>query len=199
MRLIGLTGGIGSGKSSVSRILAELGAYVVDADQIAHQLQARGRPVWRAIWEQFGWPVLTADGSVDRKKLGYHIFSDGKARESLNRIVHPPVQSEIKRLVKDAESQGGSLAVLDVPLLIEGGLYRVVDTIWVVYTEPRQQIERICLRDGVSRETAERRLQAQMPLKDKVALADVVIDNRGDLATLEEEVRGLWQRVAADG
>ncbi len=197
MRLIGLTGGIGSGKSSVSRILAEAGAYIIDADDITHQLQCRGEDVWRAIVDAFAWPVLLADGRLDRKRLGHIVFNDAQERARLNAIVHPAVQREIRRLIAVARSQGVGLTVLDVPLLIEGGLYQIVDEVWVVYAEQDQQIARICARDKVSEETARRRLQAQMPLADKLPYAQHVIDNRGSLRALEKVVRGLWQSAVS--
>lgn len=193
VRLIGLTGGIGSGKSSVSHILASLGAYIIDADRITHQLQCRGQSVWQEIVQAFGWRVLLADGRLDRKRLGHIVFNDGKERLRLNEIVHPAVQQEIRRLIAQADSQGVAVAILDVPLLIEGGLYHIVDEVWVVYAQPDQQIARICARDNVSEETARRRLAAQMPLADKLSYAQRVIDNRGSLLALEKVVRVLWQ------
>ena len=197
MRLVGLTGGIGSGKSSVSRLLEQHGARIVDADRITHQLERRGEAVWRQIWEAFGWPRLLADGELDRKRLGHVVFNDSAERARLNGIVHPAVQAEIRAQVARARDEGCAVAVLDVPLLIEGGLYRIVDEVWVVYAEPDQQVERIISRDGVSRETAWQRIRAQMPLKDKLPYAHQVIDNRGPASKLEEVVRRLWQSVAS--
>ncbi|PSR20437.1 MAG: dephospho-CoA kinase [Sulfobacillus acidophilus] len=199
MRLIGLTGGIGSGKSSVSHILAKAGAYIIDADDITHQLQYRGEAVWKAIVDAFGWPVLLGDGQLDRKRLGHIVFNDVHERARLNAIVHPAVQREIRRLIATACSQGVALTVLDVPLLIEGGLYQIVDEVWVVYADPDQQIARICARDNVSEGTARRRLAAQMPLADKLSYAQRVIDNRGSLHALEKVVRSLWQSAVSGG
>lgn len=198
MRLIGLTGGIGSGKSSVSRILASLGALIIDADAITHQLQSRGQPVWRAIVGEFGWPVVRSDGSLDRKRLGHIVFNHESERQKLNHIVHPAVQAEIAARVEEARANKRRAAVLDVPLLIEGGLYRIVDEVWVVYADPEQQVARIRQRDGVSEDTAWRRIHAQMPLKDKLPYANRVIDNRGSVTVMEEVVRDLWHNVVAD-
>ena len=197
MRLIGLTGGIGSGKSSVSRCLASQGALIIDADAITHQLQERGHAVWRQIWDAFGWAVLSPEGRLDRKRLGHIVFNDEAQRKRLNQIVHPQVQAEIRHAVENARQSGVAAAVLDVPLLIEGGLYRIVDEVWVVYATAEQQAYRIRQRDGVSEETAWQRIRAQMPLKDKLKYADYVIDNGGTIEDLEEVVRNLWQRVAA--
>lgn len=197
MRLIGLTGGIGSGKSSVSRMLASYGARIIDADQITHELERRGQPIWRAIYDTFGWAVLQADGEVDRKKLGHWVFSDPASRDKLNAIVHPAVRAEIRRQCQQAEASGVRVAILDVPLLIEGGLYRMVDEVWVVYARPEDQARRIQSRDGVGEESAWQRIGAQMPLKEKLGYADRVIDNTGGLDRLESVVRELWQNVDA--
>ncbi|MCL5116364.1 MAG: dephospho-CoA kinase [Firmicutes bacterium] len=196
MLLVGLTGGIGSGKSSVSRLLSSYGAQVIDADRITHELERRGRPVWNAIREAFGWSVLLANGELDRKKLGHVVFNEAAERVRLNQIVHPSVQQEIRAQIEEARTRGVRVAVLDVPLLIEGGLYRIVDEVWVVYAEPEEQVARIQSRDGVSEESAWQRIQAQMPLKEKLPFADRVIDNRGGLEELEEVVRSLWHNVA---
>ncbi|NMP22844.1 dephospho-CoA kinase [Sulfobacillus harzensis] len=196
MRLIGLTGGIGSGKSSVSQMLSSYGASIIDADQITHALERRGQPVWRAIFEAFGWPVLAANGELDRKKLGHWVFGTPALRARLNAIVHPAVRAEVRRQAQAAAESGAPVAVLDVPLLIEGGLYRMVDEVWVVYADPDDQAARIQARDGVGEDHAWQRIRAQMPLKDKLAYADRVIDNRGGLAELERVVKDLWQNVA---
>ncbi len=198
MRLIGLTGGIGSGKSSVSRVLAQAGAVIIDADAITHDLERRGQPVWCQIVHAFGYPVLTADGELDRKKLGRRIFSDVVERERLNAIVHPRVRQEIAKAIAQTQETGVKAAVLDVPLLIEGGLYRKVDQVWLVYAEPEQQVKRIAGRDRVGEDTAWQRIRAQMALSDKVAYADVVIDNRGRFQDTEEVVLRLWQNAVAD-
>lgn len=197
MRLIGLTGGIGSGKSSVSRLLSRLGAVIIDADRITHVLEQRGEPVWRNIWESFGWSVLRADGELDRKKLGHRVFSCPGDLQQLNDLVHPAVRERIRRDIDEARGSGAQVAVLDVPLLIEGGLYRIVDEVWVVYAEADQQVVRMQRRDGVSAETAQQRLEAQMPLTEKLAFATRVIENRGTLDELEEVVRSVWQSVVA--
>lgn len=197
MRLVGLTGGIGSGKSSVSRLLAERGAYIIDADRITHDLERRGRPVWRDIFETFGWAVLAFDGELDRRKLGHRVFTDIQQRQRLNEIVHPAVRAEIAKRIEWAKSRGTPVTILDVPLLIEGGLFGLVDEVWVVYADPMHQVARIQARDGVSETSAWQRIHAQMPLKDKLDYADRVIDNRGTFDDLEAVIHKLWQKVAA--
>ena len=197
MRLVGLTGGIGSGKSSVSRLLAERGAYIIDADRITHDLERRGRPVWRDIFETFGWAVLAFDGELDRRKLGHRVFTDIQQRQRLNEIVHPAVRAEIAKRIEWAKSRGTLVTIMDVPLLIEGGLFGLVDEVWVVYADPMHQVARIQARDGVSETSAWQRIHAQMPLKDKLDYADRVIDNRGTFDDLEAVIHKLWQKVAA--
>ncbi|MCY0877848.1 MAG: dephospho-CoA kinase [Firmicutes bacterium] len=195
MRVIGLTGGIGSGKSSVSRLLRAEGAWVIDADEIAHHLQTRGGAIWRQIVDTFGWWVLEPNGQLNRRKLGYRIFGNEKERQQLNALVHPAVHREMFRRLDEAKVQGCQVAILDVPLLIEGGLYRKVDEVWVVYATPEQQVSRIRSRDHLSPEAATTRIRAQMPLHEKLAYADRVIDNTGSLDELEKAVHQLWHEV----
>jgi len=198
VRLVGLTGGIGSGKSSVSRLLATLGASIIDADQITHAVEQRGQPVWTEIWQVFGWSVLLANGDLDRKRLGRIVFTDPEQRQRLNQLVHPVVRKEIVRQVDEQRQLSSPIVVVDAPLLIESGLYRMVDEVWVVHADSDQQMQRICARDGVNRETAERRIRAQMPLEDKVGYADRTIDNRGSRSQLKGVVQKLWRNVASD-
>ncbi|AEJ39250.1 dephospho-CoA kinase [Sulfobacillus acidophilus TPY] len=193
--IIGLTGGIGSGKSTVSRILRQLGVPVVDADQVTHDLQRRGQPIWQAIFDHFGWPILTAGGELDRKRLGYRVFSDDQKRQWLNQLIHPVVRQRLRELAAEWQANGTPVVVWDVPLLIEGGLYREVDEVWVVYADPEQQIRRVMERDHVSYEAAQKRLSAQMPLAQKIQWATRVIDNRGSRDLLEKAVTELWQDV----
>lgn len=195
MRVIGLTGGIGSGKSQVSAILHELGAPIVDADRITHRSQARGQAVWRRIWDDFGWAVLDANGELWRRKLGYQVFHQPKARMHLNALVHPIVRQTMKECLDALRARGEPLAVLDVPLLIEGGQHKMVDEVWVVYTDLARQIQRVMARDRVDRTEAERRIAAQMPLDSKLAYAGRVIDNRGSLDDLKEVVTRLWHEA----
>lgn len=198
MKLVGLTGGIGSGKSQVSRMLRELGAAIIDADELAHKSQVRGQEAWAAIFERFGWPVLRADGSLDRKKLGYRVFNQPHERDRLNAIVHPIVRRMMGEAIAAYRERGEAVTVLDVPLLIEGGLNQMVDEVWVVYARPDQQIARIVQRDRVGVQAARKRIQAQMPLADKLALADRVIDNTGTLDALREQVNALWRDITGE-
>jgi dephospho-CoA kinase len=202
--VIGLTGGIGSGKSTVARMLRELGATVIDADAIVHELQAKGMPMVAELAAAFGPGILTADGALDRKALGAIVFADEAARLKLNSIVHPQVGAEFARRLAAAVAADTPLVVLDIPLLFEGrdsgkgsAAARNVETTVVVWVPEAVQIERQMKRDGCSRAEAEQRVRAQLPLDRKRALADHVIDNSGALAETERQVRALYAGLTA--
>ena len=201
-RVVGLTGGIGTGKSTVARMLAALGAVVIDSDRIVHELQAPGAPLVAEIGEAFGGAVLLPDGSLDRAALGALVFRDEAARKRLNAIVHPAVGREIARRLEAARAAGAALVVLDIPLLFETRLHGSasranlgVEAIVVVYAPRSLQIRRQLERNGYGREEAERRVDAQLSIEEKRALADHVIDNAGSLEETERQVRELYQRL----
>ena len=198
--VLGLTGGIATGKSTVSRILRQLGAYVIDADRVAHQVTEPGTPGFLKVVERFGDEVVTPEGTLDRKALGRIVFSDREALAGLNSIVHPLVIDEIHNMLDDLEQASAArgsriCVVLDVPLLFEAGIDGISDEIWVVAVGLELQIRRLMERDGYSREEALSRIRAQMPLEDKIARADVVIDNSGSLDDTQQLVRGLWHEL----
>lgn len=200
--VVGLTGGIGSGKSTVARMLAERGATVIDADAIVHELQAPGAPLVDEIARAFGPGVLDADGALDRAALGELAFRDPDARRRLNALVHPKVGAEFARRLQAALAAKTPLVVLDIPLLFEareagtGGASGMdFHAIVVVWVPEALQIERQVARDGCSRADAERRVRAQMPLDRKRELADHVIDNSGTLAETERQVDALVQAL----
>jgi len=204
-RVVGLSGGIGTGKSTVSRMLAELGAVVVDADAIVHRLQAAGSPLLDEIAAAFGSDVLAAEGGLDRKRLADLVFRDPAARARLNAIVHPRVGVEMARELAAAREAGAPLVVLDIPLLFEGRAAGTgsasalgFDATVLVYAPRERQIERTLARDGGTREDIERRLAAQLPIDEKRALAEYVIDNAGSLDETERQVRALFERLAGD-
>lgn len=192
MVVIGLTGGIASGKSTVSRMLLELGAPVIDADAIVHQLQAPGAPVTQAIGREFGPEVLRPDGSLDREALGRIVFADPARRKALEAIVHPAVRERMWAEVAEYRQQGRPAVVLDVPLLIESQIHRTVDRVWLVYVDRETQRARLMARNSLTAEEADRRIQAQMSLEEKRAYAQLVIDNRGSLEATREQVRQAW-------
>jgi dephospho-CoA kinase len=200
-RIIGLSGGIGSGKSTVSRALAALGAVVIDADAIVHELQSAGSPMLAEIAAAFGPGVLDAQGRLDRAALGAIVFRDAEARQRLGAIVHPPVGAEIARRLARARSEGARVVVLDIPLLFEGhkqgreGTLEFDATV-VVWAPEQAQIDRQIARDGCSREEALRRVRAQLPLHEKRELADFVIDNSGTPEETERQVRALWEKLS---
>ncbi|MCR4443369.1 MAG: dephospho-CoA kinase [Peptococcaceae bacterium] len=196
--VVGLTGGIASGKSMISRCLKELGAEIIDADKLAREIVAPNTPAWQEIKEFFGEDVLDHKGCIDRKKLAEIVFNSEEARKKLNSIVHP----RVIRLVEDAlnelkKRKKGSppVVVVDAPLLIEAGLTGLVDEVWVVAAPEEIQLERLMKRDKLTRRDAEKRLRSQMPLAEKLRYADRVIDNSGDADGTLEKVRSLWQEL----
>jgi dephospho-CoA kinase len=193
MRIVGLTGGIASGKSTVVRMLQELGAAVVDADAIVHELQAPGAPLLEAIAREFGPSVIRPDGSLDRARLGQIVFADPARRKALEAIVHPAVRERMWAEVERYRQEGRPAVVLDVPLLIEGGLYREVDEVWLVYVDRQTQLERLMARNGLTEAEAVARIGAQMDLEAKRAYAHRLIDNRGTLAKTRAQVEAAWR------
>ncbi len=198
--VIGLTGGIASGKSTVVAILRQLGAFIIDADRIAHDVQRKGQKAWQEIVDHFGNVVLTDDGELDRHALGAIVFSDPLARERLNKIVHPIVIEQIRQQIAAALSycaphQG---IVVDVPLLYEAKMADMFDQVWVVSVREATQIERLIRRDGLTRSAALARIMAQMPLGDKCRLADRVIDNEEGIDHTRAQVEALWREITID-
>jgi dephospho-CoA kinase len=205
-KIIGLSGGIGSGKSTVARELAALGAVVIDADAIVHELQAPGAPLLDEIARAFGRQLIRPDGSLDRAALGDLVFRDEAARKRLGEIVHPKVGAEVARRLAAARAAGAPLVVLDIPLLFEGrragtGSAAALrfDATVLVHASEETQIARQIARDGCSRDEALRRIRAQLPLSEKRALADHVIENDGDLADTRRQVGELVEALRRPG
>jgi len=195
---IGLTGGIASGKSTVSGILREHGLLVIDADQVAREVVAPGEPAHRERAAHFGKEILLPDGQIDRQRLGQIIFADPPARQKLNEITHPRVRRRMDRLAEKAEQAGYRLPiVLDIPLLIESNMQHTVDEIWLIAVPPEVQVERLMARNQLSRSEALARVASQLPLTSKLPWASEVIDNGGSLAQTREQVaRSLAQAMA---
>lgn len=179
MKIIGLTGGIASGKSTVSRALRELGAFIIDADEVAHAIQEPGKPAWEDIVEHFGSGLLNPDHTINRDKLGAIVFNDPKRLQELNQITHPRIMEQIRLTLQNIKSrQPDAVVFLEVPLLYETHIERICDEVWVVWVDEETEIQRLMNRDGLSREDAIKRIDAQMPLDEKARRADFVIDNR---------------------
>lgn len=197
MLTVGLTGGIASGKSTVSRLLRERGAPIVDSDQIVHQLQAPGSPLLAEIAGAFGPEIIRPDGSLDRPRLGSIVFADPAMRRQLEAIVHPPVRAQIWAEVEAHRRAGAPVVILDIPLLVEGGWQEQLDRVWLVWVDAQTQLERLMARDGLDREGALARIGAQMPLDQKRSVADLVIDNTGSLTETEAQVDQAWRSLLA--
>jgi dephospho-CoA kinase len=184
MRVVGLTGGIASGKSTFAAALRELGVPVIDADRIAREAVRAGGPALAAIVEAFGPGALGPDGELDRKAMADRVFGDAGARRRLEAIVHPAVRAGVAAETARLAAEGHDLAFHDVPLLYERGLDRDVECVVVVHAPPALQKARLRARDGLTEEEAEARLAAQWPIDEKARRADVLVDNQGDLASL---------------
>ncbi|CAM4443224.1 dephospho-CoA kinase [Paenibacillus phoenicis] len=191
---IGLTGGIATGKSTVSRLLAERGAAIIDADVIAREIMEPGHPVLAAVSERFGPGVLHPDGTLNRKKLGEIVFSHPEERKALEALTHPAIRAEMKRRMEELEAADPHrLVVADIPLLYESGLDPLYDQIMVVYVPREVQLTRLMLRDGLSKEAAEQRISAQMDIEIKKERADILIDNSGGLEETKRQIDDFWR------
>jgi dephospho-CoA kinase len=195
MLKIALTGGPGSGKSTVARMFRDLGAEIIDADQVAHEVVAKGRPAWEELRRAFGHDYFQADGALDRSKMAELVFGDPEARGRLNAMVHPRVTREIARRLQELAAQGVRLVLVEVPLLYEVGLEKNYDLVIVVDAGEDEQIERLTARDGRPRGEALGIVQAQWPLDAKKARADFVVNNRNSLEHTRKQVKKLWQRL----
>jgi dephospho-CoA kinase len=204
--LIGLTGNIACGKSTVLAMLSALGARTVDADRVTFRLQQPGTPVYQQIVAAFGPQIATApNGPLDRRKLGELVFGDPTSLQRLERIVHPAVHGELRAWLGEVARGSGHgtreqprsfpVAVIDAIKLLEGGWKGEADAIWVVTCSPEQQLERLMTTRGLTRTEAERRIAAQPPQSAKVAKADVVIDNSGSQANTRAQIEAAWNRI----
>ncbi|MDF2662510.1 MAG: dephospho-CoA kinase [Paenibacillus sp.] len=192
---IGLTGGIACGKSTVAAMLVRRGAILIDADQIAREVVLPGAPALGAVAERFGESVLNEDGSLNRKALGEIVFKEEAARKDLEAILHPQIRATMKERMEEANRlTPDKLVVVDVPLLFESKLEFMFEETLLVYIPRELQLVRLMERDGISAEQAERRLAAQMPIDDKRALADAIIDNSGTLEQTERQINQYWTR-----
>jgi len=192
MRVLGLTGGIGSGKSMVAQMFARLGAVVIDADQLARELVEPGQPALQEIAATFGPDVLLPDGRLDRPTLAGIIFADPAERAKLDAITHPRIRARMNEEIKVRRSEPGVL-IADIPLLYENDRMQTVEKVIVVWVDPKTQLQRIRQRDGLSADAARQRIAAQMPLDAKRARADHVIDNSGSREDTRRQVEAIYR------
>ena len=195
IKRIGLTGGIASGKSTVSNMLAQMGAVVVDTDKIAREVVMPGSEAMAAICRKFGSAVASPDGSLRRDALAKIVFADSQAREWLQALLHPIIRKRAEELAQQAEQDGHKVVVFDVPLLFESGWDKFVDKIWTVYVPPALQRKRLALRDGLTEQEVATRMEAQWPIGEKVKRSDVVINNESDLAETLRQVEAAWHDI----
>ncbi|WP_408954979.1 dephospho-CoA kinase [Natroniella sp. ANB-PHB2] len=191
---IGLTGGIASGKSTVANYLKELGAIVLDADKIAHRLMEPQQEVWQRVVKYFGEDILLPNNQINRDKLGEIIFNDSNAKEKLDQLTHPIIIREIKERLKKLE-QKNEIVIVEVPLLIEAGMIDLFEQVWLVYVPKQVQVERLMARNDFDYQAAVARVESQMPLAEKKAYADIIIDNNVTKKELKKELRQLWNKV----
>jgi len=193
---VGLTGGIACGKSTVAKMFVNRGAHLIDFDRLTHEAQEPGKPGWQKIVDYFGREILKPDKKIDRVKLGNIVFADKKKLTKLGKIVHPLIYQEWEaRLERIEKKEKHAIILSDVPLLFEGKMQYFFDLTMVVLVSQEDQINRLMKRNGWSREEAQRRLNSQMPVSEKIALADIVIDNKGTVADTERKVNEVWQEL----
>jgi len=196
MKIIGLTGGIATGKSTVSEMLRRRGIPIIDADQIARDVVRPGRCAWKKIRKAFGDDILSANGEVDREKLAGIVFQDTQARMKLNHATHPHISRQILKQLIMYFLKGTPLVILDAPLLLESSTRKMVGSVVVVSTDPETQLKRLMARNGYTIEEATQRVQAQMPLKEKCEMADYVIDNSGSLTATEQQLDTMLEEIS---
>lgn len=196
----GLTGGIATGKSTVSRIFQQAGALIIDADAIAHGATRKGMPAWRKIVSHFGQGILRSNGEINRALLGSIVFNDDEKKRELNRIVHPQVRREVDlELASLDRDDNGKVIILDIPLLIEVGWHRDLEEVILVYAPEEIQLNRLMARDHLSSEEARKRIRAQMPIEEKKQYATIIIDNQGDLSATREKTMGVYTFLVEKG
>ncbi len=196
-KVIGLTGGIGSGKSTVSQHLAELGAKIIDGDKVGHEAFKPNTEVWREIVATFGRQILTPSGEIDRKKLGEIVFSDAESLLQLNKIMHPRMIDMIEAQIEEYRQQGIDVVVLEAAVLIEANWTSYVDEVWVTVAHESAVLERLKEQRGLEEEQTLARIRSQLSAEERMKHADVVINNDGDLNEVKAKVKELWERIHA--
>jgi len=198
MKVIGLTGGIGSGKSTVSQFLAELGAVILNADEVGHEAFKPDTEIWREVVATFGRQIVTPNGNIDRKKLGNIVFGNPESLSRLNQIMHPRMYALAKAQLEEYRQQGTRVVVLEAPLLLEAGWTPLVDEVWVTTAPEATVLKRLEERTGLSQAESLTRIRSQLPSTERVRHADVVINTDCALDELKSKVTELWQRLKLD-
>ena len=194
MKVIGLTGGIGSGKSTVSRFLAELGAVIIDADKVGHEALKPDTELWREVVAAFGRQILTPSGDIDREKLGEIVFSNPDSLARLNRIMHPRLYNIVKAQLEEYRRQGIGVVVLEVPLLIEAGWTSLVDEVWVTVASKATVLKRLEKQVRLSKSKSLARIRSQLSSAERTRHANVIIDTDGEFDELRANVEKLWDK-----
>ena len=198
MFVIGLTGGIGTGKTQASKLLEELGAAIIDADAVGHEAYRPHTEAWGAVVEAFGQDVIAPSGEVDRKKLGGIVFGDPKALRRLNAIMHPRMYSMVEERIDNLKQMGRDVVVVEAALLLEAGWTALVDEVWSVSASEDRVVRRLARRNNLDQEAVRARIRSQMPQSQRTKQADILIDNSGSLADLRRRIQQLWNsRVPA--
>ena len=196
MKTIGLTGGIGAGKSTVSQILAELGAFVIDADKVGHEIYLPGKEAWRQVTAAFGNDILAEDQAIDRKKLGAIVFGSDEARKKLNSIVHPLMFQDIRRRIDEKRAEGfTNPIVVEAAILIEANWLPLVDEVWVVVTNKNAVVDRVAAQRGMAAKDTEARIASQLSDAERLKHAQVVITNDGSREELAKNIHDAWKRI----
>jgi dephospho-CoA kinase len=198
-RVIGLTGGIGSGKSTVARVLEELGAVTIDADKVGHEAYQPGTKTWQDLVATFGKEIISADGSIDRKKLGAIVFGNPEQLARLNRIVHPRMFDMMQERIEQYRMQGAKVVVVDAAILFEANWTPLVEEVWVVVASEPVVVARAKARTGLPEEQIRARIRSQMSNEERIKKADAVIQNDGGLEELQTGVKELWGRRIPSG
>jgi dephospho-CoA kinase len=196
VKTIGLTGGIGSGKSTVSQLLGELGAFVIDADKVGHEIYLPGKEAWKQVTAAFGQDILAPDQTIDRKKLGAIIFGSDDARKKLNSIVHPLMFKDIDYRIKEKRADGFTKPiVVEAAILIEANWLPLADEVWLIVTNKNAVIERVASQRGLSARDTEARIASQLSDAERRKYATLVIENDGSLEDLKIKVQQAWNRI----
>jgi dephospho-CoA kinase len=197
MKVIGITGGIGSGKSTVTQCLAQLGAVVIDADRVGWEAYMPGTEVWHEVVAEFGQQVVAENGEIDRKKLGQIIFNNPALRERLNRIMHPRMYKMMEKKIETYHEQGVQIVVLEAAVLIEANWTPLVDQLWVTVSSESVVLERLKKQRGMTEEQILSRIRSQLSIEERKKYADEVIQNDGDLEEMKEKIKALWEKLHA--